>query len=310
VFGLVVLNGPPSRAGSIIDGWEDGPHAVPDRATWAAYYRQNARARLGPEQRLPNGVTWRLHIDIGTKLAMPRITSMPDAQSTWTANDMLDMLHGGALLFARAMRQWLEDIDRARRRSEEDSRNRDRAVLQTDVGLTYATSTLVSLVDLGLVPDERIGRRIVRGLTLDLRSCEMFRAEACLRSDHAYASEGDYSFQYGKLLRVCDWDTYLKFVDLLQAQAALVAKRTAGITDSTAAWCSEKAGRFIDKYQEIALYPTFSGLAVHNTAFRPKLRNSDCVLKRSAVNPVIIPYRELEPFMIPGPWRDELLRLK
>jgi hypothetical protein len=137
----------------------------------------------------------------------------------------------------------------------------------------------------------------------------MFRVEACPGSDDAYGGGGNYSFQFGKLLRVCDWDTYLKFVDLLKTQAALVAERTAGSTDPAVAWCSEKAGPFIDRYEEIALYLTFRGLAVHNTEYRPMVRDRDCGLKRSPVNPVIIPYRELEPFMIPGAWRDELLKL-
>jgi hypothetical protein len=49
-------------------------------------------------------------------------------------------------------------------------------------------------------------------------------------------------------------------------------------------------------------------LAVHNTEYRPNSSRSYCTLLRSPVNPVIIPYRELEPFMIPGAWRDELLK--
>jgi len=306
---LVVLDGSQLRAGSVVDGWEDGPYAVPDQATWAAHYRANARVRLGPEQRLPNGVGWRLHVDVGTRLAMPRIAWMPDAQSMLTANDMLDMVQGGAMMFADAMRQWRDDITGSKRHKGDNLPQYDRPVVQTDVGLTYATPTLVSLIDLGLVPDERIDRRIVRGLTFDLRTREIFRTEACLGSDGVYGTQTDYLFQFGKLLQVCDHDTYVEFVQLLKTKAGLVADQVAGSRDPAVAWCSEKAGPFIDRYQEIALYLTFQGLAVHNTEYWPKPRRSDCVLKRSLVNPVIVPYRELEPFMIPGAWRDELLRL-
>ena len=234
---------------------------------------------------------------------------MPDAQSMRTANDMLDMVHGGAMLFADAMRHWLDDVNGSTHHNGQHPLDHDRAVVQTDVGLTYATPTLVSLVDLGFVPDPRIGRRIIRGLTFDLQTREMFHVEACPGSDDAYGTGDNYSFQFGKLLRVCDWDTYLKFVRLLKAQAARLAEKTAGSKNSLAAWCSEKAGPFIDRYQEIVLYLTFKGLAVHNTDYRPRPRGSDCTLKRSPVNPVILPYRELEPFMIPGAWRDELLKI-
>jgi hypothetical protein len=51
-------------------------------------------------------------------------------------------------------------------------------------------------------------------------------------------------------------------------------------------------------------------LAVRNTEFGFIPARDNCVLERSTVNPLIIPYREVEPFMIPGPWRDELLKLK
>ncbi|MDP1840752.1 MAG: hypothetical protein Q8N31_23220 [Reyranella sp.] len=33
-----------------------------------------------------------------------------------------------------------------------------------------------------------------------------------------------------------------------------------------------------------------------------------CAFYDITVNPIVIPYRELEPFMKPGSWRDELLR--
>lgn len=70
--------------------WDVPYHVKEDEATWAAYYKKNARVELGREQRLPNGVSWRLHLDVGTGLAMPRITWMPDLRRVRTANDILD----------------------------------------------------------------------------------------------------------------------------------------------------------------------------------------------------------------------------
>ena len=266
----------------------------------------------GPEQRLPNGVSWRLHVDAGTGLALPRITWMPDPQSLRSVNDMLDMVHGGAMLFSDLMRPSLDHGNGLHHRDGFPLPDYRHPIVQTDVGLTYATPTLVSLVDLGFVPtDGRIVTRIIRGLTFDLRTREMFRVEACPGSDRVYGGKGgNYLFQFGKLLQVCDTETYLSFVRLLTAKAALVAEQTAGSKDPLAARCSEKAGRVVGPHQEIVLYLTFGGLAVHNTEFEEfGLRRDDCTLERSPVNPIILPYSELKPFMIPGAWRDELLKL-
>jgi hypothetical protein len=305
---LVGLDGSPSHA-IFVDGWGEGDYVVLDQATWAAYYRKNARVRLGPEQRLPNGVNWRLHVDAGTKLALPRITWMPNAQSMRTANGMLDTVHGGAMLLASAVGQGLDDNNDWKRRSGNPTLEYDRPITQTDVGLTYATPGLVSLVDLGFIEPEGTGAwRIIRGLTFDLRTKQMFRVEAC-PGDIAYGTGGNYLFQFGKLLQVCDRETYLKFIRLLTTKAALVAEQTAGSKDSLVAWCNENDGPFIGQDQEIVLYLTFKGLAVHNTEYWPNSSRSYCPLERSLVNPVILPYRELEPFMIPGAWRDELLKL-
>src|SRR5262245_17416151 len=128
---IIWLAASPSRAS--LDGWDVGDYVAPDQAKWLAYYGKNARPRLGPEQRLPNGVSWRLHEDVGTKLAMPRITWMPDAQSMRTANSMLDSVQGGAMLFSAAMGQELEQLNEWRRGRGEYPLEYDRPVVQTDV---------------------------------------------------------------------------------------------------------------------------------------------------------------------------------
>ena len=86
---LLVLAAPASHA--TFDGWDLDNYVKEDQGTWAAYYRSHARVRLGPEQRLPNGVSWRLHVDIGTGLAVPRITWMPDARRMRAANTLFDI---------------------------------------------------------------------------------------------------------------------------------------------------------------------------------------------------------------------------
>jgi hypothetical protein len=206
------------------------------------------------------------------------------------------------MLFADLMRQSLDHSNGLNHRDGFPLLDYHRPVIQMDVGLTYATPTLVSLVDLGFVPTGgRIVTRIIRGLTFDLRTREMFRVEACPGSDRAYGAKGgNYLFQFGKLLQLCDTETYLSFVRLLTAKAALVAEQTAGSKNRLAASCGEKAGRVVAPHQEIVLYLTFGGLAVHNTEYEFIPRRDDRTLERSPVNPIILPYRELEPFMIPG----------
>lgn len=325
VLVFVALNGSPSRAS--FDGWNVSGYIVLDQATWIAHYKKNARIRLGPERRLPNGISWRLHEDAGTKLALPRITWMPNAQSTRTANAMLDMVHGRAMMFSAAVAQELVELNESSRANGFPLVEYDRPVVQTDVELTYATPTLLSFADLGYVPGGGTGVwRIIRGLTFDLRTKQMFQVEECFGSHVGYASEVygakqkmadgtyrlgplNYLFQFGKLMRVCDQETYLKFIQLLIAKAVLVAEQTAKSKDPAVEWCSEKAGPFIGEDQEIVLYLTLKGLAVHNTEYQPNASRSYCTLRRSPVNPVILPYAELEPFMIPGAWRDELLKL-
>jgi hypothetical protein len=249
---------------------------------------------------------------------------MPDAQSLRTANGLLDMVHGGAMLFSGLMGQDLGRLNEWRRRDNLVPLEYDVPVVQTDVGLTYATSGLMSLVDLGFVEHEGSGvPRIIRGLTFDLRTRQMFRIEACPGSDITYGSgqytvermpfnerPRNYLFQFGKLLRVCDRPAYLKFIRLLTRKATLIAERLAKSKDPVVQECSEGDGPHIGEDQEIVLYLTFRGLAVHNTEYWPNSSRSYCTLQRSPVNPVILPYRELEPFMIPGAWRDELLGLR
>jgi len=52
--------------------------------------------------------------------------------------------------------------------------------------------------------------------------------------------------------------------------------------------------------QKYVLYLTFAGLAVH-------VADDYCPVVRRPDNPIIVPYPRLAPFMLPGPWRDELL---
>jgi len=319
---LLMLAAPASHAN--FDGWDVYNYVKEDPGTWAAYYRSHARVRLGPEQRLPNGVSWRLHTDVGTGLALPRITWMPDARRMRTANALFDMVQGAALLVSRAAGRELDEEQARLRLEAKPIFQHGKPVVQTDVGLTYATSNLVSFIDLGyIVHEEGNGTwNIGRGLTFDLATRRVFGIEACPDSDIPYTGlqytvtklglrePRNYLFQFGPV-RVCTAEAYERFVALLKRRAVLAAEQAAASKDPLVRLCGETPDHGnIAKDQEIVLYLTFKGLAVHNTEYSPSASRGACTLTRSAVNPVILPYRELEPFMVPGPWRDELLKLK
>lgn len=304
----VVLCDFPVRAVEYVDDWAYGEGQIPDRSTWAAYYTKNARVRLGREQRLADGTSWRVLVDSGTGIGMPRITWMPDARRLRTANRLLDTVHSGAMLFAEQAERELRQFNETARELGWAKLETDHAIQQTDVGVTCATVNFLSVVDLEYVVSEGTGvTRIIRGLTFDLGRAEMFHIDACPGSDSLYGVK-NHLFRFGELLAVCDRDAYVRFVDIVEAKGQLLAKQTAKSRDQRVVQCSEHAGPFIGKDQDIVLYLTVAGLAVHNTSFWPNASQSYCPLKRSPVNPVIIPYRELLPFMKPGPMRDELLK--
>lgn len=83
-------------------GYYSGPgNPLPGKETWASYYAKHAQASNSPEKRLANGVRWQLTTDRRTNIAIPRIVWMPNHKSRDIANRMLEMVHGGAMLFSK-----------------------------------------------------------------------------------------------------------------------------------------------------------------------------------------------------------------
>jgi hypothetical protein len=56
----------------------------------------------------------------------------------------------------------------------------------------------------------------------------------------------------------------------------------------------------------MSFYLTPIGVAVFNGEWFPRIAKH-CAFNNITVNPVVLSYRELEPFMRPGPWRDDVL---
>lgn len=285
-----------------------------NRKMWTDYYATYVRVRLGQEQRLSNGVSWRLLIDQRTGIAMPRITWMPDKKSMGVANRMLDALHGRAVQAARAeTKSSLESVreimegEPSLELSDLVQRPFDRSVVQADIALTYATASLVSLVDFADVwaPGANYFPRSMRGLILDLRRDLVFSAEACPGRERYDGMTADgIFFQLDGLLQFCDKDSLYAFHDFIHEKAKPVLASAAKSLDPFIQRCRRP---YLVTDQSFVFFLTFGGLAIHATEYLPTA-DIDCALRRSSVGTFVIPYRDLELFMKRGPMRDELLR--
>ncbi len=281
-------NGSPSRADNLYD-WDF--YELGDPSGWAAYFWRSARIRLGGEHRLPNGVSWRLLTDVNSGIAIPRLT--------------------GEMLIEKEEWRNVERENEFRVNRGVPPLEAKHAITQWDVGLTYVGSRLMSLMSAAFV--ETAGNKppaLLRGLTFDLESGTIEHVRAC-PGNKSYGfldsgrDHGRFFFRYGDLLQLCDPASYRAFIALVKE---IDDKRSArhlppSESDRTKGCVESIDQPVIREEQEYILYLTFAGLAVQATG-------SECAVTRTPDNPVIIPYRRLESFMLPGPWRDELLNLR
>ena len=289
-----------------------------DEEVCADFYRKHARIQLGAEKRMSNGISWRLQTDIATGVRLPRFTWMPDVLNLKVVNRALDAVHGRLLVDSAYASGKIRESNYEERGMGLPVRREDHPLTQTRTEATYGSSGLASIVDLGFWASEgSYVPRHLHGLTIDIRRDRLYEIASCAGDDIPYASSDiagaeRYLFRLGDFLKVCDVPTYKKFVELLESKAQEQARRVVDSQQKDVKHClwhyiGDK--KTIGENDELFLYLTFFGLAVHTTTFWPNSDRGQCVLSGSPLNPVIIPYHELEPFMTPGPWRDELLSL-
>ena len=279
------------------------------------HYRAHVRVRLGPERRLSNGVAWRLFVDAATGLAVPRITWMPDRRAMRTANRIFDGLQGAdSIDYADSAAEWQKTHEEAAREGLSFMILRDNFIIRERVALTYATSRFVSYFTV----DEYATRGMSKspmpdGWIIDLEQEKSLDKVTCQQEDGSpspgWLGQG-MKFRVEGFLEVCDTESITAFVALYNKHLELATKTAAFRRDPYAEYCKEElvplallgpAGWYLD------VYLTTRGLAVHLSEFSSHA-GRNCLRQASAVIPVIIPYRELEPFMQPGPLRDELLQ--
>ena len=275
-------------------------------ADLSLYYRMYANVRLGREYRLGSGVAWRLLTDVRTGGAAPRITWMADRKSLLKANALFEAIHGEALVDneRRDVDRRLAELYAWRNGQPSPWVIKPPYFYPEKVAVTYATSRLVSYVEV---------RREVRvmsigvdvyGRVLDLDQGRIREIQGCGR----YYFDYDYSnFRFGELLDVCEDAAYKSFMVLWEDKVRQAVAKAQARGDKLSEQCGESMGPLRPKGRRMALYLTPAGLAVFNQDWKPNWATY-CASHDITVNPIILPYRELEPFMKPGPWRDELLK--
>jgi hypothetical protein len=275
-------------------------------ADLATYYRLHARVRSGPERRLANGVTWRLLTDTRTGAAAPRIVWMADQKALLKANTLFEAVHGEALV-----QYELRDLHR--RRAELDGWEdgsvpfwvvRPPYFKPEAVALTYATPRLVSYVEVRREVRAMSTGADVYGRVLDLEKGRIKEIEGCALYHYDY---GYGNFRLGAWLDVCQDEAYQSFMALWQDRLRQAIETARERGDKVSEQCGNHMGPLRPKGRRMALYLTPAGLAVFNLDWIPN-STEYCAFKKISVNPIVLPFRELEPFMKPGHWRDELLK--
>lgn len=238
---------------------------------------------------------------------MPRIVWMPDNSRRNIANQMLEMAHGGAMLFSnqqeKALREYVKD-DVPRKPLPK------RVIIQSDVALTYATNRFVSLIDLGSIYtyEGTYIPRIIRGITLDLERQQLLTMEACPEgSFERPGAIANPTFRFANLLEICDRAGLERFEALVQAADDRARSATVSSKDALVQHCRKAP---LEHEQDFVVYLAETGLAVHLLYFWTIADIGTCTLTLTARNPVIIPYHALELLMKSGPLREELLESK
>lgn len=291
-----------------------GERQALEPSSWPAFFRAR-QLQLDPELRLVNGVSWQLLRDTRTQLAWPRITRMPNRSRMLIANEMLEEAHG------RAIVRWEQAMQRMLGTNEDRGKlgwrplKLSNPVVQTDIDLTYASTTLMSIVDLEAERTEGAELRVIRGLTFDLAQRKIYRSTTCAHQMEKYDGDAaSYEFRFGAFLEVCSENALKQFFQIVTRNTELAVRKASVLNSGHAAHCMDQyVGEFARELKngdDVVLYLTSAGLAVHRTSFLSEARNYECALYRTELNPVVIPYDELEPFMQSGAWRDELLRLR
>lgn len=273
-------------------------------------YRQRALSTSGVDRTLKNGVTWRLVTDASTELTLPRVTWTADPEAMEKANRLLDAAHGCLLIeYAWWAGYWYSTAKSESGKGDGVFAPRSRFIKQPDpdlIELTYASSRLVSFYHVYVHASDGNAYYIrPAGWVLDLAKGTAHAAQPCGPEDTVARSNG--LFRLADFLDVCTPEAKARFLALWSNKIEAIKKMPAFEKDPYFGDCQGEMGK-LDEWQDPpSLHLAATGLAVYDSSFLPGWPKR-CLEQKSSINPLIIPYRELEPFMKAGPWRDELLK--
>jgi len=265
--------------------------AVPDQKD-AVFYRSFAKPMRGQIQKVPEAGTWLFETDKRTKIAYPRVVHLLHNQPVNKVNEALAAIHG------RMIRLALENDRLVGGYREPGSTN-----FQRTVKVTYFSPRYLSIVELGAESSQGSGTSIfARGITVDIERGAISSVEACGPDSKRP------TFSFGSLLAMCTEAALAPFLDLWKTHAEFLEVEVP--KDSVPRGLQDCWGRSLAYFEHasFALYLTKAGLAVHNVGYVSNSETQCIDDDRNPFNPVIIPYRELEPFMQPGLLHDELLK--
>ncbi|MBM3645468.1 MAG: hypothetical protein FJX02_14160 [Alphaproteobacteria bacterium] len=135
---------------------------------------------------------------------------------------------------------------------------------------------------------------------LDLERGVELRALPCRRRTQPIERTGDMSVRIAGLMEACDDRSVERLSAIARAHLARQTSALPPLDESRAIWGGPASVLYA--------FPTERGIALHvheHTARFNKLEN----LIYDPYNPIIVPYRELKEFLLPGPFREEVLRL-
>ena len=200
---------------------------------------------------------------------------------------------------------WSESLDRKRRSEGLRVDMIHRSVHQKIIEVTYLSDRIVSVVETGRSHTDSnpngTGDPYAHGVTIDLPTRQTFAVGPC-------PGRGRPFFRIGPYFDFCTIERYDAFLDLWIRKGIALSQARPPIRRYEA----DKDCDRID-YEDVApgmsftVYLTLAGLAVHAGSL-VRFKGDECGDERNSFNPVILPYRELEPFLQPGPWKDELLK--
>ena len=239
---------------------------------------------------------------------------MANREAALKANSLFDAIQGAVLLEYDSLRVYWRDL--AVHAAEQEGSvslmiPTTEFIRQAPItALTYATPRMVSYVEVRIHASGGASAPLPGpiGRLLDLDHNRVYSRETCPTTDPGDESKTrNAAFRLGDLFEVCDPDSISRFTALWESRLDEQTKTAAFSQDPYGEYCKESMQGLDNYHLGFSLYLTATGLAVHNASFFPLMAVRECLQYKSAINPVVIPYRELEALMKPGPLKDELL---